>query len=555
MHCAAVRLLCSYQCCGTHGWHQPDPSCLPSQQPRAAAGRQQQARQQQLQPAASRVCAVPPASPQPHQASPSWASPAAAAWSCAGRRAARGAEIGKTLAHWASGMPPSPPAAASMKLLVLELLLAAEAAAALELGLEQGPRVAIERSTVLRLRTSGDEPPLSAAAALRCVVNRNDGEHGGGFKLTMPPWTRGLDNGQGPLGFMHGLVVPGRRQSASLLECDLPPVITSGNTTVALLAPGGSTTNSTIDPRWRPVFVEHFALFQPEFGRRPYVRETEGEIVAALDKSLFGLAPLTISATIGGKPTRHTLTSVHGPWLRLPFGFGGLPRTLYELVNITLALPSGEVIRHPRTFARAPPPEALAPANLSRAAVFPVVWQVDAVTRALRADSTPVIANGWFSGGYDHESAGTPPRAEHPFAGSGQNMSSWLHTQQSMSQASRMIEWGKRGITFQRTGIGYCPLGACPKAYRLSNWHPDQNLTDMIRVLDSAAAVGVPVLLNIGVDSLASKTYNKSSGSIDPSMRPAGTDLTDCRGEPYCEWIREGVLAFRDHPGLSGYYA
>ena len=35
-----------------------------------------------------------------------------------------------------------------------------------------------------------------------------------------------------------------------------------------------------------------------------------------------------------------------------------------------------------------------------------MVWQVDASRRALLADGVPVIANGWFSGGYDHESAG-----------------------------------------------------------------------------------------------------------------------------------------------------
>ena len=441
---------------------------------------------------------------------------------------------------------------------VLLLVLLAEAEA-LELGPGQPPRTAIERAATLQLRPSAGEPPFTAAGGgpLRCVLNRNDGEHGGGFKLTLPPWTRGLDEGQGPSGFMSGLVVPGRRLTASnSIECDLPPVITSGNTSIALLALGGSATNTTIDERWAPAFVEHFALFQPEFGRRPYIRETAGEIVAALDHSLFGLTPLLVSATIGGESIRHTLTAgASGPWVRLPFDLTPLPPTLYELVNITLVLPSGEAICHPRTFARAPPPETAAPGNVSSGGQLPVVWQVDAVTRALRADATPVVANGWFSGGYDHESAGTPPRVEHPFTGSGQNMSSWLHTQASMSQASRMVEWGKHGITFQRTGVGYCPMGACPDTYRLSNWHPDQNLTDMLRVLNSAAASGVPVLLNIGVDSLASKTYNKTTGSIDPHIRPAGTDLTDCEGEPYCEWIREGVLAFRDHPGLAGYYA
>ena len=53
-----------------------------------------------------------------------------------------------------------------------------------------------------------------------------------------------------------------------------------------------------------------------------------------------------------------------------------------------------------------------------------------------------------------------------------------------------------------------------------------------------------------------SKTgYNKTIGGIDPSIKAPGTDLTDCKGEPYCEWVRANVLAFRDHPAVSGFYA
>ena len=277
----------------------------------------------------------------------------------------------------------------------LQALLLLSGAGALELGPGQPPRTAIERASTVRLRLSTGEPPFEAAGRgpLRCVLNRNDGEHGGGFKLTLPPWTRGIDMGQGPSGFMSGLVVPGRRLTASSVECDIPPVFTSGNTSVALLAPGGSATNTTIDDRWAPAFVEHFALFQPEFGRRPYVRETQGEIVAALDHSLFGLTPLSVSTTIGGRKIRHTLaTGVGGPWVRLPFDLPPLPPNAYEVVNITLTLPSGETVDHPRTFARAPPPEDSAPGNLSSGGQLPVVWQVDAITRALRADDTPVVS-------------------------------------------------------------------------------------------------------------------------------------------------------------------
>jgi hypothetical protein len=282
---------------------------------------------------------------------------------------------------------------------------------------QSSQRLAIERAgQTVRLRPSPGEPTFAAAAAgVRCVINRHDGDHGGGFKLTMPPWTRG------DAAFMSGLVVPGRVISARELECNVPRVITSGNTTLALAAPA----NASADPRWAAASAEHFALFQPEFGRRPYVREDTAEIVAAVDASLFGQR-LRIEAVVGGVAVRRTVTPA-GPWLRLAFALAGVPRTLYEVVEIALTLPSGERVAHPRTFARAVAPELRAPANLSTQ--LPVVWQVDAAARALRADSTPVIANGWFSGGYDHEAAGVPPRALYPFGGSGQNMSSWLHTQ------------------------------------------------------------------------------------------------------------------------------
>eukprot|EP01052_Picozoa_sp_SAG31_P060924 SAG31_NODE_20047_length_585_cov_0.845679_1_plen_167_part_00 len=52
-------------------------------------------------------------------------------------------------------------------------------------------RLAIERDNqTVRLMPSAGEPPFPAGTT-RCLLNRNDGDHGGGFKLTLPPWTRG----------------------------------------------------------------------------------------------------------------------------------------------------------------------------------------------------------------------------------------------------------------------------------------------------------------------------------------------------------------------------
>ena len=39
---------------------------------------------------------------------------------------------------------------------------------------------------------------------------------------------------------------------------------------------------------WNVSFVEYFALLNPAWGRRPYVREATGSIVVATDRSLFG---------------------------------------------------------------------------------------------------------------------------------------------------------------------------------------------------------------------------------------------------------------------------
>ena len=308
------------------------------------------------------------------------------------------------------------PSALALLLLAASASLLRCAVVALEITGEQ-QRVAIERRTALRLRPAAGEPPFDATIAARgCLLNRNDGKHGGGFKLTLPPHTRGEKE------FMNGLIMPaklvaGADGHGSELECLVQKVITTGNTSVSVAA-ADKTNKVSGDPRWRPAHFEHYAIFQPDFGRRPYVRETEGEIVAAIDESLFG-TPLTFSAFIAARPgergslINHSAT-VHGPWFRFsfPLDAASLPTTLYSLTNITLTLPTGEQIVHPRVFARAPPPEQSQSGTGSSGGggggngTMPVVWQVDASRRALLADGVPVIANGWFSGGYDHESAG-----------------------------------------------------------------------------------------------------------------------------------------------------
>lgn len=210
------------------------------------------------------------------------------------------------------------------------------------------------------------------------------------------------------------------------------------------------TANGTADQRWGVAYFEHFALFQPEWGRRPYIREKSAEIVFAVDTSLVNVG-LRLEATIGTFTLQHSFSPV-GPWCRRTFSLATIPASISVLVNVTLTIvATGERIVHPRLFSRAPAPEvatspqqhtdtangttsaAVSPpiptTRVKQPTMLPIVWQVDHTIRSLRADGVPWIANGWFSGGYDHESAGIPPRLAFPFESSGQTAEAWEKTQ------------------------------------------------------------------------------------------------------------------------------
>ena len=83
-------------------------------------------------------------------------------------------------------------------------------------------RLAIERRTALIIAPSQGEPKFTADLSARgCLLNRNDGDSGGGFKLTMPPHTRGEKE------FMNGLRMPAKLLPSGELECLVHPVITT----------------------------------------------------------------------------------------------------------------------------------------------------------------------------------------------------------------------------------------------------------------------------------------------------------------------------------------
>ena len=228
-----------------------------------------------------------------------------------------------------------------------------------------------------------------------CVIVRTDGE---GYTLRKPGYALGRKGpGAGP--FMKSYRLEGEELNATLtvinssaVSCRLPAVWTAGVTTVFLSLDGtGSDAGS-----WSASTFEYFALLNPAWGRRPYVRESEGSLVVATDRSLFGqalklsaiIATFTLSATIPG-----------GQEMIIPFSLASLPASLDAKVNITLALPSGGVVSHMRRFLRVPPPVSSSAAT---------TFQVDHERGGILAGGVPYIATGWFAGGYTGEYAGFP---------------------------------------------------------------------------------------------------------------------------------------------------
>lgn len=67
-------------------------------------------------------------------------------------------------------------------------------------------------------------------------------------------------------------------------------------------------------------YVELFALFEPQFGRRPYFHEAEGSVVVLTDRSLEGRA-LRLTATlpggveVGPAPAQRTIVAEGVGWI------------------------------------------------------------------------------------------------------------------------------------------------------------------------------------------------------------------------------------------------
>lgn len=364
----------------------------------------------------------------------------------------------------------------------------------------------------------GRDPFTRNQLAVVCVLDRH-----GSFTLGKPGYAQGNNGNDGR--WVTGTV----SADGTSVRCPVPSATTAGNTTIGLafVASGIDKTSSIdatqatepfppADPRWALASLRHFAVFQPAFSRRPYVRESMGAVVAEVDASLAGqklvanisLPNAVVSRQVVGPRTgvrikyeiNHAAPSrlchnfqcrktgscrlciplrprpnMYSPLLippshpphmmstslvkiftmhgnqhahRVDFSLADLPRTMWTMVNISLTLPDGTVVAHPRVLARASP---------ERVPLGTTVFQVNHESASLLRDGIPFVANGWFAGGYDGESAGTPPAwrrpgislpLPHTRAGNASYDEEKAHS--ALEQASMVTEWGRQGVTFIR---------------------------------------------------------------------------------------------------------
>jgi hypothetical protein len=403
--------------------------------------------------------------------------------------------------------------------------------------IQQG-RAPIDIPAEVVLTLGPGEPPFDQALVEKagCYANRMKG-----YSLNVPGYAMGH---QGE----NGVTTKATFINSSAIMCKLPPVITAGNTSIVLNIKSdcelaleklcGATwkdkgaacwmnckqkyLNQTkaagcqkgdytafCGPNKRPSLnfdpghvgapvcrygnyscgtIEHFALFAPAVGRRPYIRETEGRIIVKTDYSLAGHS-LQLSTKIAGMDVKGMIAG--GRHAAVAFDMSTLPATIDELINISLTLPSGQVITRLRKFRRAPNPD--------NSGIPITSVQVDHESGpGLLMSGIPHTCNGWFSGGWDHESAGLPVGAIPGYERNNSNVE--LHSY--YGHASMITQWARQGVTFTRSGIG---PGGGPYLNDPAFKERKEELWKHQEVyLDAAASAGAYVLIQTGFDRLAS---------------------------------------------------
>ncbi len=308
-------------------------------------------------------------------------------------------------------------------------------------------RLALELTHQITLRPGRGEPAFPLNATSFCVLTS-----AGGYTIGLPT-AQPLDQSGSPAGggvlrknLMNGLLVlPASTIDGSRINCTVPSFGSAGNTSLCVAfgqvdpwgpAPPPNVCNNT--NHTQPAYFERFALFSPQFGRRPYFHEDNGTLVVMTDRSLRGTS-LTLSATINNSVQIRAAIN-GGDNVSIPFSLAGLPSHVQEDVVISISgmpgLPEDVCATHTRRFLRAPPPAAGSGV---------IAWQVDHTTKGLRVDGVPFVARGWFGSGGLHESAGLPPRLVNPALS--------LEELQVLSTASVTTEWSRQGHTFVKASF------------------------------------------------------------------------------------------------------
>jgi hypothetical protein len=367
-----------------------------------------------------------------------------------------------------------------------------------------GPRLSIEQTHTLKLQPSAGEPNFHAASgdAVCVIIGAGDG-----FAIGLPTHQaiNSSDPEAGPplrKNLMEGLlIVPASVTGPRVATCEVPKFGTVGNTSVCVVlgpvspydtAPPKLTCNAGPDnSTYAPAFFHRLALFSPQFGRRPFIREQNGSVILMTDSSLAGQR-LHFQATIAGLEISHQF--VGGTNVSFTFPLTEMPASVVEDVVLSLTLGDGKtVVSHTRTFVRVPPPAV--GSGL-------VAWQVDHTSKGLLVDGVPFIATGWFGSGGLHESAGLPVAAV--VAAARENANDNIKTMtlselDALAAASTVTEWGRQGHTFVKAGFqprmaanGETDDGWANESVRLS-----------LEYMDAAAAAGVYVLVDMSEDGLA----------------------------------------------------
>jgi hypothetical protein len=143
--------------------------------------------------------------------------------------------------------------------------------------------------------------------------------------------------------FMPATALPSGRVACQMTKGEFP-MITSGNATLSVL-PAGCTKESCVHvptPKCCTAtsgYVELFALFEVQFGRRPYLYETNGSMVILTDASLAGVK-LRLTATLPGGIEIDTPVPGGRKW-RVQFEMVQLPAKINKVINISLTLGEG----------------------------------------------------------------------------------------------------------------------------------------------------------------------------------------------------------------------